>query len=133
MKNIKGILFRLLGIIALALIIALFMPKEYLIEREVVINQLKDTVFTYVKHFKNQNQFSVWSKTDTKMKKNFSGVDGTVGAIAVWESDNREVGIGEQEIKKITEGKRIDFELRFKVPFEATEKAHFTTEAISVN
>jgi hypothetical protein len=33
MKNIKGILFRLLGIIALALIIALFMPKEYLIER----------------------------------------------------------------------------------------------------
>lgn len=43
------------------------------------------------------------------------------------------MGIGEQEIKKITEGKRIDFELRFKVPFEATEKAHFTTEAISVN
>jgi hypothetical protein len=43
------------------------------------------------------------------------------------------VGIGEQEIKKITEGKRIDFELRFKVQFEATEKAHFTTEAISVN
>jgi hypothetical protein len=71
MKNIKGILFRLLGIIALALIVALFMPKEYLVEREVVRNQPKDTVFNYVKHFKNQNQFSVWSKTVPNMKKTF--------------------------------------------------------------
>jgi hypothetical protein len=39
MKIIKGILFGLLGIIALALIVALLMPKEYAVEREVVINQ----------------------------------------------------------------------------------------------
>jgi hypothetical protein len=42
-KIIKGILFTILGNIALALIVALFMPKEYAVERS-VINQPKDTV-----------------------------------------------------------------------------------------
>jgi hypothetical protein len=133
MKIIKGILFGLLGIIALALIVALFMPKEYAVEREVVINQPKDTVFSYIKYLKNQDNFSVWSKTDPNMKKNFIGIDGTVGAIATWESDNKEVGIGEQEIKKIKEGEQVDFELRFKAPFESTSKAYMITEVISVN
>lgn len=133
MKIIKGILFTILGIIALALIVALFMPKQYAVEREVVINQPKDTVFNYVKYLKNQDNFSVWSKTDPNMKKTFTGVDGTIGAIAAWESDNEEVGVGEQEIINIAEGKQIDFELRFKVPFESTAKAYMITEVISPN
>lgn len=66
------------------------------------------------------------------MKKTFTGVDGTVGAISAWESSDKNVGVGEQEIKKIIEGERIDFELRFKVPFESTDHAYFTTEAISL-
>ncbi|SDY06992.1 SRPBCC family protein [Flavobacterium degerlachei] len=131
MKIIKAILFSILGIIALALILALFMPKEYSVEREVIINQPKDSVFNYVKHLKNQDNFSVWAKTDPNMKKTFTGVDGTVGAISAWESTDENVGVGEQEIIKITEGDRIDFELRFKSPFESTADAYMSTEAIS--
>lgn len=131
MKIIKTILFSILGIIALALIAAFFMPKEYAVEKEVIINQPKDSVFAYIKYLKNQDNFSVWAKTDPNMKKTFTGVDGTVGAISAWESTNENVGVGEQEIKKITEGERIDFELRFKTPFEATEDAYISTEAIS--
>ncbi|WP_369753906.1 SRPBCC family protein [Flavobacterium sp. WC2409] len=133
MKIIKRILFAILGIIVLALIAALIMPKEYAVEREIIINQQKDSVFNYIKHLKNQDNFSVWSKTDPNMKKTFSGVDGTVGAIAAWESDDKNVGFGEQEIKKITPGERIDFELRFKKPFESTDNAYFTTESISAS
>ncbi len=131
MKIIKTILFSILGIIALALIVALFMPKEYAVEREVIINQPKDSVFNYVKYLKNQDNFSVWAKADPNMKKTFTGTDGTVGAIAGWESNDENVGVGEQEIVKITEGERVDFELRFKIPFESTEDAYITTEAIS--
>ena len=131
MKIIKRILFSILGIIALALLVALVMPKEYSVEREVTINQPKDSVFTYVKYLKNQDNFSVWAKIDPNMKKTFTGVDGSVGAISAWESENENVGIGEQEIKKITEGARIDFELRFKVPFESTASAYMATESIS--
>lgn len=131
MKIIKRILFALLATIALALVVALFMPKEYSVEREVTINQPKDSVFNYVKYLKNQDNFSVWAKKDPYMKKTFTGVDGTVGAISAWESNDKNVGVGEQEIKKITEGEHIDFELRFKIPFEATDNAYMSTEAIS--
>ncbi|MFC0181067.1 SRPBCC family protein [Pseudarcicella hirudinis] len=66
------------------------------------------------------------------MKKTYSGTDGTVGFISAWEG-NDDVGKGEQEIKKITEGERIDFELRFIKPFEATSPVFMTTQSISDN
>jgi uncharacterized protein YndB with AHSA1/START domain len=133
MKIIKRIIFVLLGILALALVVALFLPKEYAVEREIVINQPKDSVFNYLKYLKNQDNFSVWAKKDPAMKKTFTGVDGTVGAISAWNSKDKNLGVGEQEIKKITDGERIEYELRFKVPFEATDMAYITTEAISPN
>ena len=133
MNIIKKFILVILGIIALALLIALFLPKEYAVEREIIINQPKDSVFNYVKYLKNQDNFSVWSSKDPAMKKIFTGSDGTVGAIAGWDSKDENVGVGEQEIKKIVEGERIDFELRFKVPFESTDNAYMITEVISAN
>lgn len=133
MNILKKIILGLLAIIALALIIALFLPKNYAVEREITINQPKDSVFNYVKYLKNQDDFSVWAKKDPAMKKTFTGIDGTVGAIAGWNSKDKNVGVGEQEIKKIVEGERIDFELRFKEPFESTDNAYMITEAISPN
>jgi hypothetical protein len=62
------------------------------------------------------------------MKKNFIGIDGTV-ELSYLGKYNKEVGI-EQEIKKIKEGEQVDFELRFKVPFESTSKAYMITEVI---
>ncbi|UFH35044.1 SRPBCC family protein [Flavobacterium acetivorans] len=133
MNIIKKIFFGLLGIIALALIIALFMPKKYSVEREVTINKPIDSVFNYVKYLKNQNEFSVWATIDPNMKSTFKGTDGTVGAISAWESEVKEVGIGEQEITKITEGKRLDFELRFKEPMNDTAMGFMSTEMVSAN
>ena len=113
------------------MISAAFMKKDFAVEKEIVINQPKDSVFKFVKFLKNQDQFSVWAKMDSKMKNQFKGNDGEIGAINSWESDNENVGIGEQEIKNIKEGERIDFELRFKEPMEATNFAYMTTEALS--
>ncbi|WP_300565014.1 SRPBCC family protein [Flavobacterium sp.] len=133
MKIIKKIILGLVLLVALFLIAGLFMTKDYAVEREVTINQPKDSVFQFVKFVKNQDQYSVWSKLDPKMKHHYSGTDGAVGFVSGWESLDKNVGVGEQEIKKITEGERIDFELRFKVPMESTENAYMTTEAISAN
>ncbi len=133
MKLIKKIILGLLVIIALVLIIGFFMPKNYAVKRTITINQPKDSVFKFVKFLKNQDKFSVWNKMDPNMKKTTSGVDGTVGFIAGWESKDENLGVGEQEIKKITEGQRIDYELRFKVPFEAKDHAFMSTETVSAN
>ncbi|MFV5700130.1 SRPBCC family protein [Flavobacterium sp. ZT3R17] len=133
MNIIKKIVLGLLAIIALALIVALFLPKNYAVEREITINQPKDSVFNYIKYVKNQDNFSVWNRKDPKMIKTFSGTDGTIGFVYSWNSQDKNVGVGEQEIKKIIEGERIDFEIRFKVPFESTDNAYIITEAISPN
>lgn len=128
MKIVKVVLGSILGLIVLVLFVAAFSKKEYAVVREVVINKPKTEVYEYVKYLKNQDNFSVWAKMDPNMKKTFTGTDGTVGCISGWESTNENVGSGEQEIKGVVDGERIDFELRFKVPFESTSDAYMTTE-----
>ncbi|MBZ4037566.1 SRPBCC family protein [Flavobacterium sp. 17A] len=130
---IKRILVFFILIISIVLIAAYFMPKEYAVEKEITINKPVDSVFTYIKSLKNQNEFSVWANTDPKMKVTYKGVDGTVGSISSWESDVKEVGVGEQEITKITENRRLDFALRFKKPMEDTAVGFMSTEPLSGN
>lgn len=128
MKILKWLFVIVVIIIAIPLIAAIFIPKDYSVSREVVINKPKQEVFDYVKFLKNQNDFSKWAKLDPHMKKTFTGNDATVGFISAWESDSSNVGAGEQEIKAIKNGERIDYEIRFKKPFESTSSAYMTTE-----
>ena len=133
MLIIKRILLILILIVSIVLVAAYFMPKDYAVEREITINKPADSVFSYVRYLKNQNEFSVWANIDPKMKSTYTGTDGSVGAVAAWESDIKDVGVGEQEITKITEGKRIDFALLFKEPMNDTAVGFMSTEAVSKN
>ncbi|KFF02715.1 SRPBCC family protein [Flavobacterium reichenbachii] len=133
MGVIKKILVILILIMSIVLIAAYFMPRNYAVEREITINKPADSIFNYVRYLQNQNEFSVWANIDPKMKSTIKGTDGSVGAISVWQSDVKEVGEGEQEITKITEGKRLDFSLRFKKPMEDNAIAFISTDAITTN
>lgn len=133
MGIIKKILVVLILILAIVLIAAYMMPKNYAIEREITINKPVDTVFNYVRSLKNQNEFSVWANMDPKMKATYSGTDGEVGSKSAWKSNVKEVGVGEQEITKITQRKRIDFALRFKKPMEDTAVGFMSTETVAGN
>ncbi|MEN9569502.1 MAG: hypothetical protein RL172_733 [Bacteroidota bacterium] len=129
MKIIKKIVAGIAIVIALLLIIALFLPTAIKAEREIVINKPKQEVFAYVQSLKNQENYSKWATMDPGMKKEYRGTDGTVGFVSGWDSEDDNVGKGEQEIKKITDGERIDYELRFIKPFESTAAAYMITEA----
>lgn len=133
MRILKKILLIVLIIIAIPLIVALFVKRDYNVEREIIINKPKQVVFDYIKYLRNQDHFSKWAMMDPGMEKTYQGTDGTVGFVSAWDSENKDVGKGEQEIKKITEGERLDFELRFIEPFESTEAAYMITEAVSEN
>ena len=131
MKALKIIGLSIVGIVALVLIVALFINGKYAVEREVKVNKSKQEVYDYVKYLKNQDNFSVWAKADPAMKKEFTGEDATVGCMASWDSENPDVGKGEQKIIKIAEGERIDYELHFIEPFESTDYAYLTTTAVT--
>lgn len=119
----------LIGIILLILIIALFSKKDYSIQREIIINQPVETVFNYIRHLKNQDNFNKWVMTDPTMTKSFRGQDGTVGFVYAWEGNNQ-AGKGEQEIVNLVPNQRVDAEIRFEKPFEAIAKAPFITTSI---
>ncbi|MDN3670919.1 SRPBCC family protein [Echinicola jeungdonensis] len=131
MKILKGILYGIIGVVAVALIAALFIKKEYAAEREIIIEKPLPEVFSYVKQLKNQDNFSVWAQMDPEMDKSYTGTDGTVGFVSSWDSEKPSVGKGELEIIRIEENQRIDYELRFYEPFEATDNAYMITEEVS--
>ena len=118
MNILLTILGVIVGIIALLLILALFTKKGYSIHREIVINKQSQQVFDYIKYIKNQDYYNKWVMMDPDMKKIFKGTDGTVGFIYGW-NGNKQAGEGEQEIKNIKNGERLDTEIRFVRPFAA--------------
>lgn len=130
MNVLKRILYAIAVLFAIVLIVAAIMPKDMSLQSEVVIAKPVQEVYNYVKMLDNQKYYSKWVMTDPNVKITMTGTDGTVGAISAWVSDHKDVGVGEQEIKAMVENERIDYELRFKKPFEATDAAYTTFEVI---
>lgn len=120
-------------LVVLLLLLALLVKNEFLLQKEVTINKPRQEVFDYLKLIKNQEKYSVWVMKDPNIKIVYTGVDGTVGFTSSWESNDKNVGAGEQEIKKITEGESMQVEIRFKKPFEGTNQALTTVTALGPN
>lgn len=131
MKILKKILLVIAIIISIPLLAALFIRKDYLVNRSVTIDRPAAEVFQYIKLQKNQDHYNKWVMADPAMQKNYRGNDGNVGFVYAWNSKN--MGKGEQEIKSITEGIEIITELRFEKPMESVGHATMTTEPVNEN
>ncbi|RCH54891.1 polyketide cyclase [Mucilaginibacter hurinus] len=129
MKILKNILIGIAIIIVVVLLAALFITKDFAVERTVVINKPKQVVYDHVKYLKNQNAFNAWAKQDPHIKFTYSGTDATAGFVSAWEG-NKDVGKGEQEIKSLTPGERIDYELRFIEPMPSVSPSYIAFEGL---
>ena len=123
----------IVSIIALLLLTAAIMKKEMSLSSEVIINRSQADVFNYISHIKNQENYSKWVMADPNSKITYTGTDGTVGFKAAWNSKMKNVGVGEQEITKITEGLGYDVILRFEKPFKGISYANNKTQSVSEN
>jgi len=131
MNLFLSILTGFAGLIVLLLIIAAFVKKNYHVTSEITIQKPSQVVFDYLKLLKNQDNFSKWALMDANMTKEYRGTDGMVGFVSAWDSKEKNVGKGEQEIKMIKEGEQIDFEIRFIKPFAGVAQAHLSTDSLS--
>jgi uncharacterized protein YndB with AHSA1/START domain len=107
METLTTILIGVACFLALWLGLALFMKTEYTVSRSVIIQKPLESVFSYLKLLKNQDNFSVWAKMDPTMTKTFKGNDGQVGFVSAWDSPMKNVGSGEQEILEIEENVKL--------------------------
>ncbi|MDT3401855.1 SRPBCC family protein [Mucilaginibacter terrae] len=125
---IKKILIGIIGLIASLLVVAIFVPKDYTVERQITINKPVTEIFDYIKYLKNQDEYSKWASMDPNMKKTYSGTDATPGFVSAWESDVKDVGQGEQKILSIVPDKQINYDLHFIKPFEGRAEAIMKTQ-----
>jgi hypothetical protein len=125
------ILIIIVSVIAMLLIAAAIMKKEMSLSSEVIINRSQADVFNYIKHIKNQENYSKWVMADPNSKLTYTGTDGSVGFKAAWNSQMKNVGVGEQEITKITDGVGYDVILRFEKPFKGISYANATTQKLT--
>ncbi len=121
------LLYILGGIVLLIILLALIAPKSYHVFRSIEIEKPKATVFEYLKFLRNQDEWSPWQERDPDMKKEFSGTDGEVGAVSYW-NGNKDVGEGEQELKRIVENEVVESELRFFKPWKSVSDAYLKVE-----
>ncbi|MBK6825169.1 MAG: SRPBCC family protein [Saprospiraceae bacterium] len=122
MNIVKKIVVVIAFIIALPLVAALFVPKQYTVSVSETINKPKKEVYDYLVLLKNQEEYSEWVKADPNLHPTISGIDGTVGAKQSWNSRDDNVGEGEQTITALTED-RIDVDIKFIRPFKSHAKA----------
>ncbi len=127
MKILKKILIILLIIIAIPLIVALFVSKDFKGYAEISINKPKQEVFDYIQNVENQRHFGVWFLMDPNIKTSSTGIDGTEGYKLEWESEV--VGNGSQTITKIAKNDSVisSFEFGFGDP----AKGYFILKEIS--
>lgn len=114
---LKKILIAVTGVIALLLVIIQTRPDYFSITRSGVIEAPPEKVYPYISQFKLCAEWSPFDTPEMKMKKSFTGDDGTEGAKMAFESDTQ--GSGELTILKLIPNQKADFNLHMVKPFEA--------------
>ncbi len=133
MKIIKYLLGFIVLLIVVTLIYASTLEKSKLVEQSITINKPSTEIFNYIKLYKNQLKYSVWSEMDPNTKREFSGTDGQLGSIHKWESEHEQVGYGSMELTKIEEDKRLEWNLIFTKPFQAQSTPYMNTNMLDSN
>jgi hypothetical protein len=127
-KFLKGLAIIVLVVVAVPFIAAFFIKKEYHAERSVELPVQREMAFNYLVLLKNQQDYGVWDNDSIETSYTYRGTDGTVGFVSAWESEDKNIGKGEQEIVAIVPNERIDYRLRFVKPFRSESESWFVLE-----
>lgn len=130
-KILMIVLYSILGIVAIILLVALFTKKDYVIQKEIVIDRPDSTVYEHVRFLNNHKAFNAWLLKDPNIKLTSTNKDGDVGYVLSYEG-NKEVGSGKQEIKRLQHNKMVDIELTFLKPFKSVSETPFEFESLGL-
>ncbi len=117
MKALKIIGWILLGLVVVIVLLGIFAPKEYQVERIVQINAPKEIVFPHVKYWRNWQAWLPWAKMDSTMTPSYEGNDGEPGAKYSW--SGQLTGKGEMVNTGVKENEELLYHLKFIEPMES--------------
>lgn len=118
MKVVKALLIAVGALVAVALVVPAFLPKEHHVERSIEIAKPIGTVFNVVKDYDYYKKWNPWSKIEPTAKSELSGnPPGEIGSRWSWEG--KEVGKGSLTLVEFVPNESIKGKLEFLAPFEA--------------
>ncbi len=108
--------------LVIAVVISLFLPSGFQLERSTVINADKKQIFNQVNDLRRWENWAPWALKDPSIyldESNYSNPAIGEGAYFKWNSKNDEVGKGKLTITKIKKNQSIEYEVDFgmgKIP-----------------
>lgn len=114
MKIIKTSLIVLVVLLGVILLVALFLPTGFEVERQIEINAPVDSVFKLVENVETLLKWNPWSRLDPAAENTLS--DSLNGVGAYWYWNGAVIGQGSMTISDIDLNKRITYALRFDKP-----------------
>lgn len=129
MKVLKRISLIILAIIALFLIVAVFLPSEYVVKRGIEINKPVDQVYGYVADFNNFQAWNPWTPLEPGHKFVVLGDSATVGQKYSW--DGKMIGSGEMVFTEFKQNETIRSDISFLSPQQGNGVVEWTFEGDS--
>lgn len=114
MKILKTFFIVLVVLAALFVIVGLFLPSKFHIERSAVISAPQEQLFEQVNDVKNWNNWSAWNKLDPNWKVTYSEATSGTGASFSWISENEQAGNGKITITKSEPFNSVEATMEFE-------------------
>lgn len=111
MRILKRVVFTIGIIIAVVLVVSLFLPSKYKVERSATIDAPPDSVFVLLADLKNWPQWSPWQKADPEMKITYSPNTFGPGAWQEWDGED---GEGKLTILAVMPPSMVKYEFEMK-------------------
>ena len=109
MKILVKILGGLAALVLVLVVVSLFMPQTYRVERAVVIQAKPEAVFPLLADLKQWPKWGVWHERDPAMTMAYSPVTTGVGAFSDWKSKTE--GNGKATVTAVVPGQSVTYTL----------------------
>ena len=114
-----------IGVIILLLLIAALLPKNYNVEKTIVIKRPVTEIMNKVGDLNYYSQWNPWQQLDPTTKSSVTGIAKTPGHKYAWEG--KKTGIGSLTLRGL-DNKHIHFDLEFIKPWKAKAKDNWLFE-----
>lgn len=111
MQALKKIIYGFAIVMVLIVVVGLFLPSEFRVERSITVNATPDKVFQHIVDLKQWRNWGVWFERDPNMQITYTGNQSQVGMKSSWISEQE--GSGEMTIKAIKPNEKVVYDLYF--------------------
>jgi effector-binding domain-containing protein len=127
-KVLKVIGALVIIVVVVFLIAGLLGPKEFKMERSILIHAPRSVIFANISDYRNWQKWSPWAKIDTNCKYEYAGPQGQADASYKW-AGNDKVGEGEMRTTEIAQDQYLVSRLTFLKPWKSQSVATFRLDS----